>query len=229
MLCTHPMSSPAESIHRIVSTVDAAGWRPSKGELDRYGRKIPDEKYHTKDFEKIVALRIRTEAIAKHLVDFMEKTGDRLGKILVFCVDQEHADEMRRALNNLNADLVKDYPDYVCRVTSDEGKIGRGHLSRFQELEKPTPVILTSSKLLSTGVDAPMVKNVALVRVVGSMTKFKQIIDRGRVSVTIMVNTISTFLIIPAAQPDILLTLTSMATLFGARRKPLMKRKRPRK
>ncbi|BBO74548.1 DEAD/DEAH box helicase [Desulfosarcina widdelii] len=166
-------------VHRVVSTVDAAGWRPSKGELDRYGREIPDEEYHTKDFEKIVALRVRTEAIAKHLADFMKKTGDRLGKTLVFCVDQEHADEMRRALNNLNADLVKDYPDYVCRVTSDEGKIGRGHLSRFQELEKPTPVILTSSKLLTTGVDAPMVKNVALVRVVGSMTEFKQIIGRG--------------------------------------------------
>ncbi|HOP48316.1 MAG TPA: DEAD/DEAH box helicase family protein [Desulfobacteraceae bacterium] len=166
-------------VHRVVTTVDAAGWRPSKGELDRYGREIPDEEYQTKDFERIVALRVRTETISKHITSFLKKSGDRFGKTLVFCVDQEHADEMRRALNNLNADLAKDNPDYVCRVTADEGNIGRGHLSRFQELETLTPAILTSSKLLTTGVDAPMVKNVALVRVVGSMTEFKQIIGRG--------------------------------------------------
>ncbi|MEW6079503.1 MAG: EcoAI/FtnUII family type I restriction enzme subunit R [Thermodesulfobacteriota bacterium] len=166
-------------VHRIVTTVDAAGWRPTKGELDRYGREIPDEEYHTKDFERLVALRVRTEAIAAHLTGFLKKSGDRFGKTLVFCVDQEHADEMRRALNNLNADLAAENPDYVCRVTSDEGAIGKGHLSRFQELEKLTPAILTTSKLLTTGVDAPMIKNVALVRVVGSMTEFKQIIGRG--------------------------------------------------
>jgi type I restriction enzyme R subunit len=97
----------------------------------------------------------------------------------VFCVDQEHADEMRRALNNLNADIVRDHPDYVCRVTADEGHIGRGHLSRFQELETRTPTILTTSQLLTTGVDAPTCKNVVLARVVGSMTEFKQIIGRG--------------------------------------------------
>jgi type I restriction enzyme R subunit len=97
----------------------------------------------------------------------------------VFCVDQEHADEMRRLLSNLNADLAQQYPDYVCRVTADEGEIGRGHLSRFQELETRTPTILTTSQLLTTGVDAPTVKNVVLVRVVGSMSDFKQIIGRG--------------------------------------------------
>ena len=86
---------------------------------------------------------------------------------------------MRQALNNLNADLVKQYPDYVCRVTSDEGDIGRGHLSRFQDVERQTPVILTTSQLLTTGVDAPTCKNIVLVRVVNSMTEFKQIIGRG--------------------------------------------------
>lgn len=165
-------------VHRVITTADAAGWRPTKGELDRYGREIPDHEYQTKDFERIVALRSRTEAIAKHLADFMKKT-DRFAKTIVFCVDQEHADEMRRALNNLNSDLAKDHADYVCRVTADEKAIGRGHLSRFQELETMTPVILTTSQLLTTGVDAPMVKNVALARVVGSMTEFKQIIGRG--------------------------------------------------
>jgi type I restriction enzyme R subunit len=83
-------------------------------------------------------------------------------KTIVFCVDQEHADEMRRALNNLNADLVKAYPDYVCRVTAEEGDIGRGHLGRFQDVETTSPVILTTSQLLTTGVDAPTCKNVAL-------------------------------------------------------------------
>jgi type I restriction enzyme R subunit len=108
----------------------------------------------------------------------MKKT-DRFAKTIVFCVDQEHADEMRRMLNNLNADLVQQYPDYVCRVTSEEGKIGRGHLGRFQDVEKTSPVILTTSQLLTTGVDAPTCKNIVLARVVGAMTDFKQIIGRG--------------------------------------------------
>ncbi|NEO25593.1 MAG: DEAD/DEAH box helicase, partial [Kamptonema sp. SIO4C4] len=161
-----------------ITSADAAGWRPSKGELDRYGREIPDEEYQTKDFEKAVSLRMRTEAIAKHITDFMKKT-DRFAKTLVFCVDQEHADEMRQLLNNLNSDLVQKHPNYVCRVTADEGGVGKRHLSDFQELETDTPVILTTSQLLTTGVDAPMVKNVALARVVGSISEFKQIIGRG--------------------------------------------------
>lgn len=165
-------------VHRVVSSVDATGWRPSTGELDRFGREIPDGEYSTKDFETIIALKVRTEAIAKHLSNFLEKTG-RFGKTIVFCVDQEHAEEMRKALNNLNSDIVKDYPDYVCRVVSEEGDIGRGHLSRFQELETESPVILTTSKLLSTGVDMPTCKNVVLVKVINSMTDFKQIIGRG--------------------------------------------------
>jgi type I restriction enzyme, R subunit len=165
-------------VHRVVTQADAAGWRPSNGEIDRYGREIPDDEYQTKDFEHIIVLRARTEAIARHLAGYMRRT-DRFAKTIVFCVSQEHADEMRRALNNLNADLVKKHPDYVSRVTSEEGKIGKGHLSRFQELETTSPVILTTSQLLTTGVDAPTCKNVVLARVVNSMTEFKQIIGRG--------------------------------------------------
>jgi type I restriction enzyme R subunit len=165
-------------VHRIVSEWDAAGWRPTKNELDRYGRAIPDDEYQTKDFERVIALRARTEAIAKHLTEFLKKT-DRFAKTIVFCVDQEHADEMRRAIANRNADLVQQFPDYVCRVTSDEGDIGRGHLGRFQDLDTRTPVILTTSQLLTTGVDAPTCKNVVLARIVSSMTEFKQIIGRG--------------------------------------------------
>jgi len=165
-------------VHRVVTEWDAAGWRPSKGDLDRYGREIPDEEYETGDFERVVALRARTEAVAKHLTAFLKGT-DRFAKTIVFCVDQEHADEMRRALSNLNADLVQQYPDYVCRVTSDEKEIGRGHLSKFQDVERETPVILTTSQMLTTGVDAPTCKNIVLVRVINSMTEFKQIIGRG--------------------------------------------------
>lgn len=165
-------------VHRVISAWDAAGWRPSKEDLDRYGREIPDDEYQTKDFERVVALRARTEAIARHLTEFMKKT-DRFAKTIVFCVDQEHADEMRRALNNFNSDLVRQYSDYVCRVTAEEGDIGRGHLGRFQELETTTPVILTSSQLLTTGVDAPTCKNIVLARVVNSMVEFKQMIGRG--------------------------------------------------
>lgn len=165
-------------VHRIVTAADATGWRPTKGELDKLGREIPDEEYHTADFEKRLSLRPRSEAIARHLTEFLKQT-DRFAKTIVFCVDQEHADEMRQLLNNLNADLVKDHPDYVCRVTADEKEIGKGHLSRFQELETQTPVILTTSQLLSTGVDAPLVKNVVLIRIIGTMTEFKQIIGRG--------------------------------------------------
>jgi type I restriction enzyme R subunit len=191
-------------VHRIVTQWDAAGWRPSKDDLDRYGRVIPDEQYQTADFERIVALRARTKAIARHLTDFLKKT-DRFAKTIVFCVDQEHASEMRAALNNLNADLVGasapsihqsinpslqhstppslqsggPFPDYVCRVTADEGDIGRGHMQRFQDVETRTPVILTTSQLLTTGLDAPTCRNVVLARLVNSMVDFKQIIGRG--------------------------------------------------
>jgi type I restriction enzyme R subunit len=165
-------------VHRIVTQWDAAGWRPSQEDIDRYGRRIPDELYGTVDFERKVALLKRTETIAKHLTDFLKKT-DRFAKTIVFCVDQEHASEMRAALNNLNADLVQQYPDYVCRVTADEGDIGRGHMQRFQDVETRTPVILTTSQLLTTGLDAPTCRNVVLVRLVNSMVEFKQIIGRG--------------------------------------------------
>ena len=165
-------------VHRVITDYDAAGWRPSKGELDRYGREIPDAEYQTPDFERLVAIKARTRAIARHLAGFMRET-DRFAKTIVFCVDQEHALEMRGALAELNTDLVKEYPDYVCRVTADEGDIGSAHRAKFQDVETRSPVILTTSHLLTTGVDAPTCKNVVLARVVGSMPEFKQIIGRG--------------------------------------------------
>ncbi|MBL8822272.1 MAG: DEAD/DEAH box helicase family protein [Planctomycetia bacterium] len=170
-------------VHRILTTVDAAGWRPNKGQKDTHGREIPDAEYHTKDFERTggVSLQARTEAIAKHITDFLKKT-DRHNKTIVFCVDQDHADQMRRALHNLNTDLIAKMPKgetYVARVTADEGDIGRGFLGKFQDPEERYPVILTTSQLLTTGVDAPTCQNVILVRTIGSMSEFKQIIGRG--------------------------------------------------
>ncbi len=165
-------------VYRVITDVDAAGWRPERGQTDRYGREIPDGEYGTKDFGRTLALRPRTEAVAQHLTDFLRKT-DRLAKTIVFCEDQEGTEEMRKLLGNLNADLVQQYPDYVVRIVSDEGVVGRGHLSRFQELETVTPVIVTTSRLLTTGVDIQMCKNIVLYKVVNSITDFKQIIGRG--------------------------------------------------
>ncbi len=165
-------------VHRVITDFDAAGWRPTAGDIDRFGREIPDAEYQTSDFERVVALRARTKAIARHLTDFMAET-DRFAKTIVFCVNQEHALEMRRFLAEFNADILRNFPNYVCRVTSDEKEVGRGHLARFQDVETDTPVILTTSQLLTTGVDAPTCKNVVLARLVGSMPEFKQIIGRG--------------------------------------------------
>jgi type I restriction enzyme R subunit len=165
-------------VHRVVSTVDATGWRPYKGQVDKFGREVPDGHYGTKDFERSVSLMKRTETYAKHLTEYL-KDSDRFGKTIVFCVDQDHAEQMRMALNNLNANLVQEYPDYVVRVVSEEGQIGRGHLDRFMDVETSTPTIVTTSKLLTTGVDVPTCKNIVIFRVVNSMTEFKQIIGRG--------------------------------------------------
>lgn len=126
----------------------------------------------------MVSLLTRTEAAAKHLTEYLHRT-DRWAKTIVFCVDQEHADQMRRALHNANADLAKQHPNYVVRIVSDEGELGKGHLGDFADTEKDAPVIATTSQLLSTGVDLPTVRNIVLFRPVGSMAMFKQMIGRG--------------------------------------------------
>jgi type I restriction enzyme, R subunit len=165
-------------VHRIVTDVDATGWRPSKNEIDRFGRPIPDEEYQTPDFDRIIALKSRTQAIAKSVVNFL-LASNPYDKTIIFCVDQEHADEMRHEINNLSNEFVKKNSDYVVRIVSDELDTGRGHLSHFQELERQTPVVVTTSKLLTTGVDVQTCKNIVIARVIKSMTEFKQIIGRG--------------------------------------------------
>lgn len=165
-------------VYRVMPDVDASGLQVDSGVLDRFGREIPAGLYGTKDYERLVSLLARTEVVAKHLTDYLKRTN-RFDKTIVFCVDQEHALDMRMALNNANADLTKIHLHYVERVVSDEGSVGRGHLDNFQDPEKETPVILTTSQMLTTGVDAPTCRNVVLFRAINSMTDFKQIIGRG--------------------------------------------------
>ena len=165
-------------VRRITTDVDALGWRPDPGLLDRFGREVPDGLYETRHFERVVSLLGRTEAVARHLTDYLRQSG-RYGKAIVFCVDQEHADDMRKALNNLNTDITQSHPNYVARVVSDEGKVGRGHLDKFQDPEQTYPVIVTTSKLLSTGVDVPTCRTIVLFKPIHSMVEFKQIIGRG--------------------------------------------------
>lgn len=165
-------------VRRVVLSPDADGWSPNAGQLDSFGREIPAGLYTTRDFERVVSLLSRTELAARHLTDYL-KRADRWGKTIVFCVNQEHADQMRRALHNANSDLTKKHPNYVVRIVSEEGEVGRGHLSDFADTESKLPVIATTSEMLSTGVDLPTVRNIVLFRPVGSMAMFKQMIGRG--------------------------------------------------
>jgi type I restriction enzyme, R subunit len=165
-------------VHRIVPEIDATGFRPQQGQVDDKGELITDELYTTRDFENSISYLPRTKAVAKHLFEFMCRNG-RYDKTIVFCVNQEHASQFTTEINNLNADITKQYPNYTVRIVADEGDIGKGHLSNFMDIDEPFPVVVTTSKLMSTGVDVPTCKNIVLFRMVNSMTEFKQIIGRG--------------------------------------------------
>ena len=165
-------------VYRVIPDVDASGLQIDPGVLDRFGREIPPDLYGTKDFERVVSLLSRTETVAAHLTEYLKRTN-RYGKTMVFCVDQEHALDMRNALARLNPDMMRQNSNYVARVVSDEKKVGRQHLDDFTDPEKETPVILTTSQMLTTGVDAPTCRNVVLFRAINSMVDFKQIIGRG--------------------------------------------------
>jgi len=160
-------------VHRVVTEIDATGFRPEEGQRDDFGELIPDGIYTTPDFENSLSYLPRTKAVAKHLYNYMVKNG-RFDKTIVFCVNQEHADQFRREFSNLNKDLVQQYPDYVVRIVSEEGDIGKGHLSKFMDIDEPIPVVVTTSKLLSTGVDVPTCKNIVIFRMVNSMTEFRR-------------------------------------------------------
>jgi type I restriction enzyme, R subunit len=157
---------------------DVEGYRPEKGQLDREGEEVEDRIYNTKDFDRTLVLDDRTRLTAKKITDFLKESGDRFQKTIIFCVDTEHAARMRQALINENADLVAENHRYVMRITGND-KDGQDQLGNFIDPESKYPVLITTSRLLSTGVDAQTCRLIVLDREVGSMTEFKQIIGRG--------------------------------------------------
>ena len=157
---------------------DVEGFRPEKGQLDRDGNEVEDRIYNTKDFDRTLVLDDRTKLVAQRVTQFLKESGDRMQKTIVFCIDQEHAARMRQALINENQDLVEKDSRYVMRITGND-KEGLNQLANFIDPEADYPVIVTTSRLLSTGVDAQTCRLIALDREIGSMTEFKQIVGRG--------------------------------------------------
>ena len=157
---------------------DVEGYRPEKGQLDRDGEEVEDRIYNAKDFDRTLVLDDRTKLVARKVTEFLRESGDRFQKTIVFCVDQEHAARMRQALVNENGDLVAENRRYVMRITGGD-KEGQNQLGNFIDPESKYPVLVTTSRLLSTGVDAQTCRLIVLDREVGSMTEFKQIVGRG--------------------------------------------------
>lgn len=157
---------------------DVQGYRPELGQLDRDGNEVEDRIYNARDFDRHIVLDDRTKLTAKKITEFLKESGDRFQKTIVFCVDEEHAARMRQALINENADLVAENQRYVMRITGSD-KEGQDQLGNFIDPESKYPVLVTTSRLLSTGVDAQTCRLIVLDRAVGSMTEFKQIVGRG--------------------------------------------------
>ncbi|MCE8011717.1 EcoAI/FtnUII family type I restriction enzme subunit R [Billgrantia desiderata] len=156
---------------------DLQGWRPSKGQRDKLGQEIEDRIYNQKDFDKQLVLEPRTELVARKITEFLEGS-DPYQKTIVFCEDIDHAERMRQALVNLNPKRVTENRKYVMRITGDEAE-GKAELDNFINPEERYPVIATTSKLMTTGVDAQTCKLIVLDQRIQSMTEFKQIIGRG--------------------------------------------------
>ena len=157
---------------------DVEGYRPEKGQLDRDGEEVEDRIYNIKDFDRTLVLDERTKLVARKVTAFLKESGDRFQKAIVFCVDQEHAARARQALINENTDLTEKNYRYVMRITGADLE-GQAQLSNFIDPESRYPVLVTTSRLLSTGVDVQTCQLIVLDREVGSMTEFKQIIGRG--------------------------------------------------
>ncbi|MBB3695956.1 DEAD/DEAH box helicase family protein [Flammeovirga yaeyamensis] len=161
---------------RITTTIDE-GWRPTRGKLDKYGHEVADRIYNLKDYDRNLAIDERTNLVAQKITEYL-KGFDRYAKTIVFCVDIDHANRMRQALINANADLVAKHPNFVVKITGDD-EVGKMELDNFTDVEEKCPVIATTSKMLTTGIDTKMVKLVVLDTNIGSMTEFKQIVGRG--------------------------------------------------
>jgi type I restriction enzyme R subunit len=162
---------------RVALNVDAEGWRPEQGKTDKEGFEVEDRIYNRTDFDRNLVIDERTLSVARKLTEFL-KGYDRFAKTIVFCVDIDHAERMRTALANLNADLVADNYKYVMQITGDNDE-GKRELDNFINPEERYPVIATTSELMTTGVDAQTCKVIVLDAVINSPTKFKQIVGRG--------------------------------------------------
>lgn len=156
---------------------DLEGYRPEKGKLDEDGYEVEDREYTVHDFDRTIVIDERTKVVAKRITEFMKST-DRMARTIVFCVDTEHALRMRNALAEENKDMMQVNPNYVVRITSND-VVGKAKLDDFIDSNTTYPVIATTSKLLSTGVDTKTVKLIVLDEEIQSMTEFKQIIGRG--------------------------------------------------
>lgn len=156
---------------------DLEGYRPEKGKLDEDGYEVEDKEYTVSDYDRTIVIDERTIVVAKRITEFLKAT-DRMAKTIVFCVDTEHALRMRKALVNENTDMVRSNPNYIVRITGNDD-IGKRQLENFTDANTDYPVIATTSKLLSTGVDTKTVKLIVLDEEIASMTEFKQIIGRG--------------------------------------------------
>ena len=157
---------------------DVEGYRPQHGQLDREGYEVEDRIYNTTDYDRVLVLDERTKQVARKVTEYLKESGDRFAKTIVFCVDQEHAGRMRQALINENADLMTGNHRYVMRITGSDGA-GQAELGNFIDPESRYPVLVTTSRLLSTGVDVQTCRLIVLDRIVSSMTEFKQILGRG--------------------------------------------------
>ena len=158
--------------------VDVEGYRPRQGEIDNEGHEIEDRLYNQRDFDRTLVIDERTKRVARKVSEFLRESRDRMQKTIVFCVDTEHAARMRQALINENPDLFLANPHYVMRITGNDAD-GCAELDNFIDPESPYPVIVTTSRLLSTGVDTQTCRLIVLDRDIGSMTEFKQIVGRG--------------------------------------------------
>lgn len=161
-----------------VTTNIGDGWRPLKGQTDIKGNLIEDRVYNNRDYDYTIVIEDRINEVAKEITRYLKNTGDRMAKTIVFCATEDAAERMRIALTNCNADMCKENPDYVVRITGSD-VYGKSKLDYFISVSSPYPVIATTSKLLSTGADCKMTKLIVLDEMIGSMTEFKQIIGRG--------------------------------------------------
>ena len=162
---------------RIGLDKDILGWRPSLGQVDKYGNLIEDREYNLTDYDRNLILEKRTELVAAKVTEFL-RTTNRFAKTIIFCETTDHADRMRQAMVNANPDLAAANSKYVMRITGDDDE-GKNQLDNFIDPEATYPVVACTSRLMSTGVDAQTCQLIVLDKRIGSMTEFKQIIGRG--------------------------------------------------